>query len=74
MDWQTILLIVFGVLLVIGGGYIRKLVKEIKEFWVVVGDALEDGDITKEELVEIFKEAKDVKTVIMEIIKLFARR
>ena len=73
MNWEQIILIVLGILLLIAGGYIRRLVKEIKEFFEVVHSTLEDRKISSKELALIIKEAKDIKGVISDIVKAVAK-
>ena len=74
MNGETIAIIVISVLLMVAGGYIKRLIDELHQLVTVIKDALEDGTVTAEELALIFKEAKDVKQVLFEIIKLIARR
>ena len=74
MSWEIVIPIILMVLLLIAGGYIRKLVKEIHEFFSVLNQAISDGDITPEEMIQILKEAKDVKNAIMEIVKAINKR
>uniref|UniRef100_A0A6M3LKH6 Uncharacterized protein n=1 Tax=viral metagenome TaxID=1070528 RepID=A0A6M3LKH6_9ZZZZ len=74
MSWQEILLIVFIVAMLCMGGYIKRLSKEIKELVDVFSLAIADDNITKEEMGKIITEAKDVKNVIFEIIRLVARK
>jgi len=50
MDGFTIATIVLGIVLLVAGGYIRRLVKEVKELITVVHIALADDEVTKEEL------------------------
>ncbi len=69
MDWQIYVPIILMVLLLIAGGYIRKLIKEIHEFFSVLNQAVADGDITPTEMIKIIKEAKDVKDAIISIVK-----
>ncbi len=69
MNWEIYIPIILMVLLLIAGGYIRKLVKEIHEFFSVLNQAIADGDITPAEMVKIIKEAKDVKDAIISIVK-----
>ena len=54
--------------------YLKKLVKEGKELYEVVKDALADRQITKTELQQIFKEAEDVGQVVIEITKLMGKK
>ena len=74
MSWSEIAFIICAVLLLIGGGHIRRLVNETKDLVDVIAEALEDNSISNEELLSIVKEAKDVKSVILDIIKLIVRR
>ena len=67
MDAQTIALIVTTVLALLGAGIITKLallIKETKELFVVLSDAVADGEITAKELAQILKEALDVKDAV----------
>lgn len=73
MDWQVIVWVVLVVLLALAGGYIKKLVKEMKEFFDVLHDAFADSKISDEELAKIIKEAKDVKEAVLAITKLAAK-
>lgn len=76
MNWE----IAFGiamVTLVLIGAYVKhlqSLVKESKELYLAVKDAIADRDITREELRTIFKETQDVGEVILSIAQLFARK
>lgn len=76
MSWE----IAFGiamVTLVLIGAYVKhlqSLVKESKELYLAVKDAIADRDITREELRTIFKETQDVGEVILSIAQLFARK
>lgn len=74
MNWELIGLVVLAVLLLVAGGYVKRLGKEIKDLVDCLVMAIEDEKITKEELANIFKEAEDVKAIIFEIAKLLARR
>ncbi len=72
MDWQEIALIVILVLLILAGGYIKKLSGAVKALIVCFDEALQDDQITKEEWAEILKRGKDVFTVVADITKLVA--
>jgi len=74
VSWELIALIVVTVLLLLAGGYIKRLLDELHELISVTKDALEDGQITAKELATIFKEAKDVGNVIYEIAKVISRK
>lgn len=68
MEWTDIALIVVAVLLILAGGYIKRLTKEIKELVDVFSEAIADKKITREELKSIIKEANDIKATAWEII------
>jgi len=72
MEWQEIALIVVLVLLVLAGGYIKRLSKAIKELINCFDEALQDDQITKEEWSRIFERGKNVFRVIAEIAQLVA--
>ena len=74
MEWQEITLIVLVVILMLAGGYIKRLTKEIKDLVDAFSEAIADKKITKEELDKILKEADDIRKVILEIAKLVARK
>jgi len=74
MNWEQIALIVLMVILLLSGGHIKRLSKEIKDLVDVFSLAIADDNITKAEMGKIITEAKDVKNVIMEIVRLVARR
>ena len=74
MDWQTITLIILVVLLLLAGGYIKRLMKEIKDLVSCFTEAIQDDNISKEELAQIIKEAKEARDVIVEIVQLVIRK
>lgn len=74
MEWYEIVMLVLAIGLVITGGYIKKLVKEMKELTDTIYTAIQDEDVTKEELEAIIKEAKDVKDVVVEIAELLVKK
>lgn len=74
MEGYTIATIVLAVLLVVAGGYIRLLAKELKELISTISRAIEDKRITRTELKAIIKEAMDVKDVIFRIHQLVVRK
>ena len=47
MEWTDIALIVVAVLLILAGGYIKRLTKEIKELVDVFSEAIADKKITR---------------------------
>lgn len=61
MEWSTIISLVLTALFAIGlGSQITKMkgfLNQIKEFFVVLTDALNDNTVTKEELKKIVEEA-----------------
>lgn len=74
MEWQMIVSLALAVLLLVAGGYIRKLINETSELFNVIKDAIADGEVTPKELAKIVKEAADVKIAAMEILKLIAKK
>jgi hypothetical protein len=65
-----VIALVFSAILAIGAGFlgvvfnrVARTFKEAGEFLTVLGDALEDRRITREELAGIVKEGKDIFTV-----------
>ena len=74
MEWQEVALIVLGVLVLLAGGYIQRLVKETKDLVDVFSDAIADKKVTKEELGSIIKEFRDVKAITLEIVGLLNRK
>ena len=70
MEWEHIALIIVTVLLLVAGGYIKRLIDELHDLISVTKDALADREITPKELANIFKEAKDVGEVIKDIAKI----
>ena len=73
MEFTDFALIVSLALLLFAGGWIRKLTKEVKDLVDCFTAAIEDDDITKEELAKIIKEAKDIKNLVLEIVKILNR-
>lgn len=77
MDWQQIVLFIIGIILVALVVYVKHLstlLKESGECLTVIGNALEDGTITKEEMTQIIKEANDVKAAFIELVLLIKKR
>ena len=74
MDGYAIATIVLTVLLIVAGGYIKLLAKEMKELISTISRAIEDKHVTRAELKAIIKEAMDVKDVIARITQLVARK
>ena len=70
MDWNIIIPFVLTALLLLSGGYIKRVLNETKELLAAISAAIEDDNIDNAELTTIIKEGKDVKTVLHEIIKL----
>ena len=71
MDWNIIIPLVLSALLLLSGGYIKRLADETKELLTAISAAIEDDEIDNKELAQIIKEGKDVKTVFADIINLF---
>ena len=72
MDWQEIALIVILVLLILAGGYIKKLSGAIKALIVCFDEALQDGNIDKDEWHAILQGGQNDLKVIRDIAKLVA--
>ena len=77
MDWTEIALIVVLILLVLAGGYIKRLSKAIKELVNCFDEAIQldspQGEqITKEEWAEILERGKGIGRIIIEIAQLVA--
>ncbi len=65
MEWYMWVTIGLGVATAITGGFVRKLstaLKETGEAFTAMGEALEDGEITKKEAGKILKELGEAKT------------
>ena len=70
MDWQLIAFVVMTLVAGFAGGFLmkfKKVVKELHELLGVIHLALEDDQLTKEEIAEIMQEGSDV-------IMLFAKK
>jgi hypothetical protein len=78
MDWYQIVILVIGILLAVIGLIKTKqaatILKETGELFTVVGQALEDGTLTKEEINLIISQAKDVKTAVVTLISIVKTR
>ena len=72
MDWQEIALIVVLVLLILAGGYIKKLSGAVKSLIVTFDEAIEDGSIDKDEWHAILQGGQNVVRIIAEIGSLVA--
>lgn len=74
MTWEGWVALGLGVAAVVLSGKLVVLLREVKEFFEVVVMALEDGQVTTMEMAAIIKEAGDVKTATMDIVKAVQRR
>jgi len=74
MDLQIIALVVVTILLLVAGGWIKRLLGEIKDLVDAVVLALEDNEVSKEEILEIMGEAKDVGRIAVEIYQLLSQK
>ena len=72
MNWEQIALIIVLVLLILSGGYIKKLSKEIKELIICFDNAIQDGNIDEGEWHAILQEGNDVFKVVKDIAFLVA--
>ena len=74
MDWSLIGFIVVVILLIISGGHLLRLTKEVKDVVDFFSTAIADGKITEDEWNKLIEEAQDVQKVILKIIELVARK
>jgi len=74
MDTYEIVILVLTVVLILVGGYARRVVKELKDLVDVTSLAIQDNKITRHELKDILKEGADVKTAFIEIASLFSKK
>ena len=72
MNWEQIALIIVLVLLILSGGYIKKLSKEIKELIITFDNAIQDDNIDADEWHAILQEGNDVFKVVKDIAFLVA--
>jgi len=72
MNWEQIALIIVLVLLILSGGYIKKLSKEIKELIITFDNAIQDDNIDADEWHAILQEGNDVFRVVKDIALLVA--
>ena len=73
MNWELVIGVALVVILLVAGGYIRKLLKEIKELVDCIVLAIQDDKVDDTELAQIIKEMKDVGASVKEIIMAIAR-
>jgi len=73
MNWELIIGVALVIILLLAGGYIRKLLKEIKELVDCIVLAIEDDKVDDTELAQIIKEMKDVGASVKEIVMAIAR-
>ena len=63
MDWEYIVMLVLAVLggaFVVKWGQVKSLIKEVAEALSVLSEAIEDDNLTREELKKITDEFQDV--------------
>jgi len=72
INWELVVGVVLVLILLLAGGYIRKLLKEIKELVDCIVLAIEDDKVDDTELAQIIKEMKDVGASVKEIIMAIA--
>jgi len=73
MNWELVIGVALVVILLLAGGFIRKLLKEIKELVDCIVLAIQDDKVDDTELAQIIKEMKDVGASVKEIIMAIAR-
>ena len=72
INWELVIGVVLVLILLLAGGYIRKLLKEIKELVDCIVLAIQDDKVDDVELAQIIKEMKDVGASVKEIIMAIA--
>ena len=72
MDWEQIALIVLLVLLVLAGGYIKRLSSAVKALVTCFDNAIQDGNIDKEEWHAILEAGGNVFKIIASVAQLVA--
>ena len=72
MNWQEIALLVALILLIIAGGFIKRLTTALKSLVDSFDAALQDDKITKQEWANILLHAKNLMGVVAELAKLVA--
>lgn len=68
MNWELIALIIITLLLLVAGGYIKRLTREVKDLVDVFSAAIDDRKISRVELEQIVKEAREVGACAKDII------
>ena len=71
---RLVIEVLLGVVIIIMGGYAAKAKKEVKELIDVCKLAVADRKITRVELENILKEAKDVSGIAFAIAKIISDR
>ena len=75
-EWYFWVTLGLSIAVAICGGLVKKLsdlFKETGEFLTCVGVALDDGKITREEAIQLMKEAGDVKVAWFNLLSLFKK-
>ena len=72
INWEMVIGVALVVVLLLAGGYIRKLLKEIKELIDCIVLAIQDDKVDDTELAQIIKEMKDVGASVKEIVMAIA--
>jgi len=72
MDFTEIALIIVLILLILAGGYIKKLSGAVKKLIVTFDNAIQDGNIDKDEWHGILQGGKGVLKVVRDIVSLVA--
>ena len=63
MDWFAFASVVLAVIAIVAGVYwvkAKRVIKEVAELLTAISDAVEDDDVTKDELKKIVEEFGDV--------------
>jgi len=67
MEWELIALVVVTILMLCAGGYIKRLVGDVKHLVDAISDAIEDGQVNDQEIALIIKRARVLGESLREV-------
>ncbi len=75
MDWFVVITVALIILGAVLSGQLwlklKRIMRETREFFDILTDALEDDNVSSAEMAAIIKEAKDIGSASIELAKLF---
>jgi len=74
MEWQNIALIIVTILLIISGGFIKRLVTALHELVEAFDEALKDDKIDRDEWACIIRKGENAFAILADIASLAALR